>query len=996
MPALARWWRGDLPAGADTAIHLFRAVQLDWAVRHGYLYPRWSPDLVFGFGYPLFLVHGPLAQYVIVAFHALGLSFLAATLAAFALADGLGALGAWALARRLGRSELAGVAASAAYAFAPYVLGSLYRGSPAEALALGLLPWVLLAFLRLLAQPSAGRLALAEALYALLPLLHTPSTVLGSLALGAAVAAAALTQWGGWRATARRLTWPALAVGLGLLLAATYWLPVAAEVGAIQIARAYNTGVLDYHNNFLSVRELFAAPQTFDPLLIGWAAPRSYGWPALLLALAALLGWRRLKHGQRAALVLALAGAALAGALTLPGAVWVWEHLPGLSLVQFPVRLLGPGSLALAVAAGLAFANRSATRGPVLVLALSVAAGALFGLAWTWQFGDPLTPANPTLVDLHAYEQRSGAIGTTTAGEYLPVGVQQAPPPETLAARYAAGAPILRLDESRLPSGAVVAAQSAGVITQSVTLDTPAAFEAVFAVFNFPGWRAAVDGAEVPISTTTPYGLIAVPVPAGTHTVALTFGTTPPRQVGSFISALGLVVLAGLAVVAWRGQSAPQTLTTQLPALGGAAWAVAGVGLALLAVRLWAGQTPTPYARTRFDGAAVAGLAHPLDLPFSDQMALLGYDQSAEAAASGGALEVTLYWRALQPLSVDYSTVLTLQDAEGQVYAQADSQHPAGFPTSRWRLDQYGRDGHHLQLLAGTPPGAYVLVANVYRYPDLTALTAGLDIGMVTVTRPARPAELAVSPPLAAPFGALVLAGVALGQTEAGVGADVPLDVVWRVLSAPVTADALRVSLLAADGRAAATQDLALTGAPGSAAQWQPGDVWRAKRRFRVPAETPSGSYTVTLAALAGGQPLGAAVPVGALRVSAPERTYAAPPLAHSAAARFGGVAELVGWAWQADGTLTLAWRALSTADTSYSVFVHLRDGAGEIFRQHDGPPANGARPTTSWLAGEVIVETYQFETPPGAFSLAVGLYDPRTSARLILPDGADQLVLRP
>ena len=151
LPDLARWLRSHLPAGAETAIHLFRAVQLDWAVRHGYLYPRWSPDLVFGFGYPLFLVHGPVAQYVIVALHALGLSFIAATLAAFALADLLGALGAFALARRLGRSDLAGVAAAAAYVYAPYVLGSLYRGSPAEALALGLLPWVLLAFLRLLA-----------------------------------------------------------------------------------------------------------------------------------------------------------------------------------------------------------------------------------------------------------------------------------------------------------------------------------------------------------------------------------------------------------------------------------------------------------------------------------------------------------------------------------------------------------------------------------------------------------------------------------------------------------------------------------------------------------------------------------------------------------------------------------------------------------------------------------------------------------------------------
>lgn len=39
LPALARWWRAGLPAGADTAIHLLRAVKMDWAIRFGVLYP---------------------------------------------------------------------------------------------------------------------------------------------------------------------------------------------------------------------------------------------------------------------------------------------------------------------------------------------------------------------------------------------------------------------------------------------------------------------------------------------------------------------------------------------------------------------------------------------------------------------------------------------------------------------------------------------------------------------------------------------------------------------------------------------------------------------------------------------------------------------------------------------------------------------------------------------------------------------------------------------
>ncbi len=996
LPATARWWwRGDLPAGADTAIHLFRAVQLDWAVRHGYLYPRWSPDMVFGFGYPLFLVHGPVAQYVIVALHALGLSFIAATLAAFALADLLGALGVFALVRRLGRSDLAGVAAAAAYVYAPYVLGSLYRGSPAEALALGLLPWCVWAFLRLLAAPSLGRLVGAGALYALLPLLHNPSTVLGSLALGAVVLLAALGRGGRWRALLVRLAPPALAVGLGLVLSAFYWLPVVAEVGAIQIERAYATGVLDYHNNFLSMRELFAAPAAFDPQLIGWSAPRSYGWPALLLALAAVVQWPWLARAQRLTLLLAVGGAAAAGALTLPGAVWAWEHVPGLSLVQFPARLLGPGSLALAVAAGLAFANLAAARRTAALLGVAGLACGLFGLAWTFQYGDPLTPANPTLADLHAFEQRTGAIGTTTAGEYLPVGVRTVPPPVTLAERYAAGAPILRLDPASLPAGAAVLAQSAGLITQSVSLDTPVGFDAVFEVFNFPGWQAQVDGLLVPITTTDPYGLIAVPVPAGAHTVAIAFGTTPARQAGSVVSALGLFVGAALVVTAQRRKTIRPALAP-VPPLGRAAWPVVGVSVALLVFRVGvAGRVPTPYAATHFDGVAVDNAQHPLDLAFSDQMVLLGYDQERASVPSGGAVAVTLYWRVAQLLAVDYSTTLALVDDEGHVYAQADSQHPAGFPTSRWRADQYGRDVHPLMLLPGTPPGEYRLIANVYRYPELTALTAGAEIGQLTVTRPARPAVLTPPQPVVGElFGGVDLLGVGLVHTEIGVGDDVPLDLYWAS-GCPCISSWLEISLWAADDTQVALFQTPLLATGYDTDDWRPGDQWLGRRSFRVPADLASGEYTLRLR-------LNSPMPnplkphaVGVIHVTAPERVYAAPTLAHTESARFGEVAELVGWEWQ-DQTLTLVWRALGTADRSYSVFVHARDAAGAIYSQRDTPPANGARPTTSWLAGEIIVDTYQLDVPPGDLTLAVGLYAPQTGARLMTIDGADLLVLRP
>ena len=70
-------------------------------------------------------------------------------------------------------------------------------------------------------------------------------------------------------------------------------------------------------------------------------------------------------------------------------------------------------------------------------------------------------------------------------------------------------------------------------------------------LFQFPGWRADVDGTPVTIEVAQPEGFITVPVPAGDHEVVVRFGTTPARTVGWLLSGVG-----GLALVAMGGEMA--------------------------------------------------------------------------------------------------------------------------------------------------------------------------------------------------------------------------------------------------------------------------------------------------------------------------------------------------------------------------------------------------------------------------------------------------------
>ncbi len=101
--------------------------------------------------------------------------------------------------------------------------------------------------------------------------------------------------------------------------------------------------------------------------------------------------------------------------------------------------------------------------------------------------------------------------------------------------------------------------------------------------------------------------------------------------------------------------------------------------------------------------------------------------------------------------------------------------------------------------------------------------------------------------------------------------------------------------------------------------------------------------------------------------------------------------------------TLTLIWRAESAAaDQDLKVFTHLVTVSGDILAQHDGQPVDWTRPTTGWLADEVIVDTHvltwslsaeESVALGDAVTLLLGLYDASTGARTVWQDGQDFLV---
>lgn len=84
---------------------------------------------------------------------------------------------------------------------------------------------------------------------------------------------------------------------------------------------------------------------------------------------------------------------------------------------------------------------------------------------------------------------------------------------------------------------------------------------------------------------------------------------------------------------------------------------------------------------------------------------------------------------------------------------------------------------------------------------------------------------------------------------------------------------------------------------------------------------------------------------------------------------------------------LVLTWQAERRPAFDYSVFVHLLDASGRVYRQVDGSPVSGFRPMSTWVEGEIVTDRYGFllpdDCPPGVYHLAAGVYRWDTLERL-------------
>ncbi len=556
--------------GAHDARHaIYFQFEFDRVFRAGVWYPRWFPDMTYGYGYPLFNVYGPLAFFVGEFFHLVGFDFVATAKIVFALAWVLSGLAMYGFVKRVLENKNAAFLAGLLYVLMPYHLIDVYvRAALAESVALVFLPLTLWAFYDTVNDRTLRSVLFAAFAYAGMVFAHNGIALLFTLVLAAWIVflllrTRALKSKFFSRANFLGLLRNALptfgAVALGLGLTAIFMLPLILEYRYINVAQ-WTQNYYDYQDHFVEAFQLFSPVWGFGISNLGPVDGLSFQLGLVPVVLAFFSLFVAVKNpNQKRAYVLFFLGLTLGVvALMFEFSLPAWRAFGLASVAQFPWRLLTLTTVSLAALGGSVMllddcAADAARRAKFSLATLALAALVLLGSYPYLISQNILEPKEGpvSLAGLMRFENSANEMTGTT--KYA----DEQPRWSPLADNYVAGKNVKsKIDFGSLPEWVFVRVTPTSLRVDGERVDYNAPNGDVTLTFNvqmYPGWRAYLTPSrsneivrELPIEIEPPYGRIQVTIPQGEHGLWLRFEDTPPRAIGAVLSGISFLIAIGL------------------------------------------------------------------------------------------------------------------------------------------------------------------------------------------------------------------------------------------------------------------------------------------------------------------------------------------------------------------------------------------------------------------------------------------------------------------
>lgn len=489
------------PQTMDGELHLARSQQVRIALDQGQWPPFWAPNLNFGLGHPVLIMSYPLFTLLSQPLLGVGLSTMLTTkllIVGLVIGGGLG-MYFW---RR--QDPWPAAVAAMGYLSLPTISAAIFnRGSVGEITVFGLLPWMLLILGR--NHDSKPIFVVRAVLIAMWLVAHNVSVVL----FAPVMVILALSQ------RRSRVYWWSIVVGIGMSL--WFWIPALALVSSTSLSTSSLSQLSPGRFRELSALiGLFGA----DPLVLK-PVPETMGW---FVTAAGLLGLLLLRRPSKPLFgwYLAFAGSVV---LITPASMGLWEQLP-LHILQHPIRLLAVTGLA-GTQLGYYLAKRYPQAGIVLTVLALLGLGSYYSPGYYLPYLDDVLGNYPL---------------TTTAAHELDPSWYQAMSYASLDTEWFTHG-LIRVESD--PNALVIYHHVDGSRLE-VDLSLTHASTVFVQRLWFPGWHLARNNQEVqPLPPQSPYGLVAVSLPAGTHRLELSQSRTSGAYgwgwLGSLVSVAGLV-----------------------------------------------------------------------------------------------------------------------------------------------------------------------------------------------------------------------------------------------------------------------------------------------------------------------------------------------------------------------------------------------------------------------------------------------------------------------
>ncbi len=429
---------------------------------------------------------------------------------------------------------------------------------------------------------------------------------------------------------------------------------------------------------------------------------------------------------------------------------------------------------------------------------------------------------------------------------------------------------------------------------------------------------------------------------------------------------------------------------------------------------------------------------HPLerlDVPFGEQLELMGVALSNTELTTGEAVLLLSQWRALREIPPGLSMRLELVGPGDQVWEHYQfSAGPAHVTPQAWDAGDMFVERRGLVVPVGTPPGDYQVRVRVLSPEGVEWLPADgpCDVGVVRVQHHAPPTKEAQALPgrdVQVDFeGRISLIGYAPWGHDFTQGNPLLFDIYWQALDAPDADYELEIEVLRNHDLVMTKKRVPLVADWRPTSSWEAEDVLKGHYAIPLPTDTPAGHYQIRLAVIAPDgssltmegsrthqilgrwqreEPLfGTSLVLFGGKIKARTRRYRAPAMDHRvdvvlstsegeeklrllgydlASGPRTGISVEPGGALE----LTLYWKTLSRMERVYAVFNHMSGPDGTPLAQQDGWPQDGAYHTSQWLPGEVVEDHYTIQVPSdapaGEYPLRVGMYDAATGERLLV-----------